>query len=59
MYRGRQYGSAVDIFSFGIIIYFLLTGKDPHEGMSIRQYACDVGLYFKQRKRLKRKNYLN
>jgi len=44
LYRGRQYGNPVDVFSFGIIIYFLLSGKDPHEGIPIKQYACDVAI---------------
>ena len=41
--RGEKYEEASDVYSFGIVLLELLTGKIPHRGLSLPQITGLVG----------------
>jgi serine/threonine protein kinase len=46
VFRGQQYTKAIDSFSFGVVMYEVLTAQPPHfaAGMELEPYARAVAL---------------
>lgn len=42
VFKGEKYSEKADVFSFGMILYELFTGREPHEGVDILKYANQV-----------------
>jgi len=41
--RGEKYEESADVYSFGVIVWEMLTGKIPYKGRSIAQITGIVG----------------
>eukprot|EP01130_Rhizamoeba_saxonica_P005192 TRINITY_DN2079_c0_g1_i1.p1 TRINITY_DN2079_c0_g1~~TRINITY_DN2079_c0_g1_i1.p1 ORF type:complete len:629 (-),score=115.50 TRINITY_DN2079_c0_g1_i1:72-1925(-) len=42
VYKGEDYTYKADVYSFGILIYFILTGQDPQQDMEPLQFAYKI-----------------
>jgi len=41
--KGEKYDEHSDVYSFGVVVWEIITGKIPHEGMSMAQIIGYVG----------------
>eukprot|EP01119_Soliformovum_irregulare_P002835 TRINITY_DN13093_c0_g1_i1.p1 TRINITY_DN13093_c0_g1~~TRINITY_DN13093_c0_g1_i1.p1 ORF type:complete len:675 (+),score=159.41 TRINITY_DN13093_c0_g1_i1:188-2212(+) len=39
VFRGEQYSESADVFSFGIVLYELISGSEPHKGVQALKFA--------------------
>uniref|UniRef100_A0A7S3FUM0 Protein kinase domain-containing protein n=1 Tax=Strombidium rassoulzadegani TaxID=1082188 RepID=A0A7S3FUM0_9SPIT len=43
--RGEKYTEKADVYSFGVILWELITGQIPHRGRSVQQIVGSVGYH--------------